>query len=100
MVKGRQEIIRCCEAVVSMCGFPDYRRVILTGFSQVRTHAVARMCVVSLTNFPVLSATRSVFSSFLLFLLSLSECVLLVLLVLLLFVPACFRFATGRHDGQ
>lgn len=35
LVKGRQEILKCCARVIALCGFEDYSRFIVAGFSQV-----------------------------------------------------------------
>ena len=35
MSKGRRELVQCCEDIQSMCGFEDFSRFIVAGFSQV-----------------------------------------------------------------
>jgi len=35
MVEGRAKILACCKAVADLCGFNDFGRVIISGFSQV-----------------------------------------------------------------
>ena len=57
LVKGRQEILKCCARVVDLCGFEDYSRFIVAGFSQVRSNCgrgCSRVCRLSpARKFPV-----------------------------------------------